>query len=721
MKMNSNHLLKLAAIAVAVAAGTPQTHAASQTWSGNSSSNGNWSTVGNWAGGAAPGSTTLLTNGDTATFNAAIAHGWGTSGTPVVIDSATQNIKNLTFTTAADNFFVGSTGGNKLLLTSAGTIQIAAGLTSTNAVETINAPLQIQNLNTGGNGTYSINNNSANGSGAGAGTLNIGGGITGVATSGNNTVVTLGGTNTNSNTISGIIGDGSAGGTLGLSKSGAGVWVLSTANTYTGVTTITAGTLRYGANNALSSSTNVTVRGAADSTLDLNGFSGSIGTLALGGLGGTSATVIQVNTGAGTLTLGGDVTVANTGNPAAAASINGNVNLGGVERAFTVNDSTGTDVDLNVNAVLSGTASGIKKAGTGTMLLSQANTFGGAQSEVVAGTLRFGANNAINNTSLMQIRGSGSSTLDLNGYNGKVGNLQLGGLGGTASSVYQVATGTGTLTVGGSVTYDNTGNATATASVSGKLDLGGATRTFNIQDSTGAAIDMEVSAAISNGGITKNGTGTLALSGTNTYSGLTTVSAGTLIVNGTLGSGGVTVASGATLGGNITAGGTTTIQSGGTLSVGNSPGTGNFATLSLAGTTLTQFNANPARSLAGTDYDTINITTGLTYGGELRLTFDGTVANDAVNPFDLFAFGTLVPTGDFSAVSIYNTGGLVANLTNNSGVWTGLVDLGSGQQSFTFTQSTGDLMVTVPEPATWALMAAGLTIAMVLRRRARQY
>jgi hypothetical protein len=42
---------------------------------------------------------------------------------------------------------------------------------------------------------------------------------------------------------------------------------------------------------------------------------------------------------------------------------------------------------------------------------------------------------------------------------------------------------------------------------------------------------------------------------------------------------------------------------------------------------------------------------------------------------------------------------------------------GDNQQSFTFTQASGNLIVAVPEPSTWALLAFSLTTVMILRRR----
>src|SRR5262249_25932154 len=53
---------------------------------------------------------------------------------------------------------------------------------------------------------------------------------------------TLDGTNTNANTLAAIIGDG--GGATSLVKNGAGYWILTATNTYTGGTTINAGTLQ---------------------------------------------------------------------------------------------------------------------------------------------------------------------------------------------------------------------------------------------------------------------------------------------------------------------------------------------------------------------------------------------------------------------------------------------------------------------------------------------
>ena len=77
----------------------------------------------------------------------------------------------------------------------------------------------------------------------------------------------------------------------------------------------------------------------------------------------------------------------------------------------------------------------------------------------------------------------------------------------------------------------------STISGLGALDLGGATRTFNIYNHINSGGDLQISSIIQNGGIIKTQTGILTLSGVNTYAGGTTVNAGTLTVSsaGTLG------------------------------------------------------------------------------------------------------------------------------------------------------------------------------------------
>jgi autotransporter-associated beta strand protein len=235
-----------------------QALAASETWSGGGPS-GNWSNSANWSGGAAPGSTSGITSPDIALFNTAVSTGtWGGSaGNPVVIDQATQNIGGITFSTSAGSYFIGSTGGNPLLLSSTGGIQIASSLSGSGITETINAPLIIEPATTTSLATYTF----ANSSGIASDTLFFGGAITGGATTalngsdsspeGGAIVLLLTGSNAGANTIAGLISDGASQSStpvsqagIAINKQGSGAWYLTNnGNTYTGETAIQGGIL----------------------------------------------------------------------------------------------------------------------------------------------------------------------------------------------------------------------------------------------------------------------------------------------------------------------------------------------------------------------------------------------------------------------------------------------------------------------------------------------
>jgi len=77
-------------------------------------------------------------------------------------------------------------------------------------------------------------------------------------------------------TVSGPIRNGNTINYVALNKEGSGIWTLSGANTYTGATTIVAGTLKLGAANVLADTTPVSI-GAG--TLDVATYTDTVGTL----------------------------------------------------------------------------------------------------------------------------------------------------------------------------------------------------------------------------------------------------------------------------------------------------------------------------------------------------------------------------------------------------------------------------------------------------------
>ena len=397
---------------------------------------------------------------------------------------------------------------------------------------------------------------------SGAGTLTTGtGGINNTSTSGLKSVSTsliLGAaqsfTNNGSLTISGpvanggflltLTGTGAAGtlsgdisGTGGLTKTGTGTWIVSGNNSYSGATNVSAGVLNVQSNTALGSTAGGTTVASGAALQLQNGLTITGEALSLNGTGigatGALRNVSGSNTWTGAVTLAGITTLQSD---AGLLTLSGGVS--GTNRNLTVGGAGDTTLS---GALATGTGT-VTKTGNGTLILSGTNTNTGATT-INGGTLKLGSSASLANSAVtVSATGAGTTVLlDINGFNATIASLTFGGS--TATSTANVATGAGTLTLGGNVTFTATNNPFGSTH-SGNLNLGAATRTFTIGDSTSAPADLTVSANISNSsgtaGLTKAGLGTLVLSGNNTFNGATTVSAGVLNVrsNTALGSSG---------------------------------------------------------------------------------------------------------------------------------------------------------------------------------------
>jgi fibronectin-binding autotransporter adhesin len=265
----------------------------------------------------------------------------------------------------------------------------------------------------------------------------------GVQLTGNQTITAASG----NIVLAGVLSDAGSG--YGITIGGTNTVALSAANTFSGPTTVASGRLDLAHGLALQNSTLTLTGGslAFDSSVSGAAFS-------LGGLSG-----------------GGNINLATVAGSPVALSVGGN------------------NANTNLSGVLSGAGS-LNKTGSGTVVLSGANTFTG-------NTLVSGGILQLTNASALQ-----NSALDNSG----AGQINWATL--TAVTL-------GGLTNGGNLNLLNNLGQPVTLSVGNN----------NLNNASAAAIS-------GSGGITKIGAGLQALSGNNTYTGATIISAGTLQFQG---------------------------------------------------------------------------------------------------------------------------------------------------------------------------------------------
>jgi len=359
---------------------------------------------------------------------------------------------------------------------------------------------------------------------------------------------------TGNTTINAAIVNGGTGASV-VTKAGAGTLTYGGANIYTGGTNINQGILRTTISDALPNTGTITINAttAGVAQLDLNGNSDTIAALTFGGTGGLAGSVNSVTTGTGTLTLGGNVATSATGNPTTTPVISGNLSLGSASRTFTVANSTGSLVDLDVQAVVTGTGVGVTKAGAGILQFSNVNAFTGpvtinAASAASLGVIAATANDALGTGAVTAIFNTGATTAQVALYGGiTLGNSSFTtsgpGSDGTSSGIIRSVSGanviSGALNMtggGGASTYRADTGASLTfngnvGGVGGQINrlvtlVGGGDFIFN------GTIQNTNDATSSTVGIDSGNTGSTTLNGTNTYTLGTTVRAGSTLIAG---------------------------------------------------------------------------------------------------------------------------------------------------------------------------------------------
>jgi len=295
--------------------------------------------------------------------------------------------------------------------------------------------------------------------------------------------------------VGGSITGGIATGAGTLTKQGSGSWLLKGAGTYSGGTTINAGTIQVGNATALGTGPIAVTSGAA---LDLYGSSmSSTGVLTLNGTGinGAGALMNGYPTGAVASAYSGPITLGS----------NSTIVSGTGTNTITLSGTISGAYALTLDGVAGGSISGILAIGTGTLTkqgsgtwsLTGANTYSGTTT-ISAGTLQIGdsnttstlmgtgvvvnnsilafnnaanqsfAPNTISGTGAVTVTGSssGSGTVTL-----RADNTYSGGI--TVNSGPLVVVGGSSTGLAGAVTSGPFGTGTLTFGRTGRVELAG--------------------------------------------------------------------------------------------------------------------------------------------------------------------------------------------------------------------------------------------------------
>lgn len=380
----------------------------------------------------------------------------------------------------------------------------------------------------------------------------------------------------------------------------------------------------------------------------------------------------------------------------------------------------------------------------GTYVLNAANSYAGptvvnSGSVTVSSTgslasgnaLSVGSGATVNFQNVGQTLGavSNSNTLNFSANTGTVTLTSLGGTGSTSfssnASIGTISGGTNTITGTAAITTLSGGNTTVggVASIgtmsAGRANLNGATSTISTLNGGTVALGSSTVLTVNGGSFGGTLTGGNLLTGGNftfaagsSFSGNTTVSTGNkLVVNGTLSGSSLSIASGATLGGNGTISASASFASGAMLAPGNSPGILSFgSSTDLTGVT-TEMELAGTGGTAGTDFDKINVTGDLKYGGTLNIVSYNGFNFDVAGTYNLFDSTSI--SGTFVNVNVGSV-----SLSGSLGTWTGS-NL-AGTYGYSFVESTGEFAVTaIPEPSAYAALAGFGVIGVVLYRRRR--
>ncbi|WP_395746046.1 autotransporter-associated beta strand repeat-containing protein [Prosthecobacter sp.] len=489
-------------------------------------------------------------------------------------------------------------------------------------------------------------------------------------------------------------------GGLALSKTGGGQLTLATQESYTGATTVNAGTLYLYffsgriAEDLLSSSSALTLGGGTlslvaqrgGSTQTLNGLTTTAGTGSKIWLGSKMTLNLGALTSAGTgSALNFDTSAGNADGATVGTSIitlTGQTPGAAINPGFTVTDATGfglATVNAQNQIVRITDTPLLSPAGSDAGTDYRIDNNAGSSLEPGSATLEIPFSQTARSITVDTTSSSGVLTLDP----GATVSTDVWNFGGAYGGGYEI-TGDGGL---------------STATAGGMLQI----NNYNFSQVTLSTpiLDYEGS------GLRVAGTGALLLNGVGSYTGETVVNSGMLFINGdfSAATGQVTVQSGATLGGTGTLGGAIHVENGGMLTPGDTQGLG-----ALTGTTAT-FDENSIFHVlvGGSAMNTLHLT------GSVTIDPGAVLYIDTYDTLTASSYTLITADGGFGGMSSFTLGGGTTVPDGYHLVYTGTtleLDLlpSSAPAAAWWTGAQGANWSTLNSGATnWATAADGLT------------
>lgn len=600
-----------------------------------------------------------ITGGANVTMNG--VGGWGGASAKEIING-TLNLGNDSALGGA-TLTLGGTSGNTPTLIASGAARSIANSITLNTVTTGAATIGGSNaltvggnlLATGGPRTLTVNNSALT-------TFNGG-----VLLSNDNTTTGRGLTvnGSGSTTINGVIANNNAGNTLAatLAYSGTGTLSLSGANTYTGTTTISNGTVKVGNSRALGFGR---ASLASAGTLDLNGNNLSLAFL--NNVGALSGGVVTSSVaGSATLTIGSGI----GGNTGTSTNYTDIAAFSGV-----IQNGSGTVGLTKVSSTTPGASiipSGSRLTGASVLTLTGANTYTGATT-IKGGFLQLLPQNTtpiISSSSALVLQGGGLVSINNTGINSSqtFAGTTLNAGASQVSPLRQAST-TNTINLGGI-----TRNIGSTLNFYGRPSntsssgfLGGADGTANTSTAnTGGILGGY---AVSNGSTWAVGGGNIT--GLASYSATLTANTNVDVPSAGLTGGGIAVNSlrflnattSTTTAPTLTLSGDLVVTTGGILTVGgayNTATSGATANASITG----NFNLT-----SGNSQDLIFITNNLGGTGVASMNVSSNITNNGVTSIGLTKSGlgtlTLAPAtaNTFTGQVTVNAGNLLLGNAN---------------------------------------------------------